>query len=200
MGLSWQEYWSELPFPSPGDLPDWGIEPVSPVSPALQADSLPLSHQGIPGSCFHFYLFNRLVTFPDLGIVALYRKCLRGPHSTLLCSHQRFKFQKWPLCEFFWPLCCGGLPSVGTLRCGWPGWLPGPTFCGGYWQLVGKTGSWHIWLHGQRSPVVVLACQWVGRIFKDWLWGHKSSGIYVGPLVSGAEAQGILGLVLSNSG
>ena len=32
--------------------------------------------------------------------------------------------------------------------------------------------------------MVVLACQWVGRIFKDWLWGHKSSGIYVGPLVS----------------
>ena len=35
-----QEYWSELPFPSPGDLPDAGIERTSPVSPALQADSL----------------------------------------------------------------------------------------------------------------------------------------------------------------
>ena len=33
-----QEYWSGLPFPSPGDLPDPGIEPRS---PALQADSLP---------------------------------------------------------------------------------------------------------------------------------------------------------------
>ena len=33
-----QEYWSGLPFPSPGDLPDPGIEPAS---PALQADSLP---------------------------------------------------------------------------------------------------------------------------------------------------------------
>ena len=30
-----QEYWSGLPFPSPGDLPDPGVEPVSPVSPAL---------------------------------------------------------------------------------------------------------------------------------------------------------------------
>ena len=30
-----QEYWSGLPFPSPGDLPDPGIEPASPVSPAL---------------------------------------------------------------------------------------------------------------------------------------------------------------------
>ena len=38
MGFSRQEYWSGLPFPSPGDLPDPGIEPAS---PALQADSLP---------------------------------------------------------------------------------------------------------------------------------------------------------------
>ena len=34
--------------PSPGDLPDPGIEPVSPESPALQVDSLPLSHRGSP--------------------------------------------------------------------------------------------------------------------------------------------------------
>ena len=38
MGFSRQEYWSGLPFPSPGDLSDPGIEPGS---PALQADSLP---------------------------------------------------------------------------------------------------------------------------------------------------------------
>ena len=37
MGFSRQEYCSELPFPSPGDLPGLGIEPGS---PALQADSL----------------------------------------------------------------------------------------------------------------------------------------------------------------
>ena len=42
-----QEYWSGLPFPSPGDLPDSETEPVS---PALQADSLPLSHQRSPDS------------------------------------------------------------------------------------------------------------------------------------------------------
>ena len=42
MGFSRQEYWSELPFPSPGDLPDPGMEPKSPT---LQADSLPLNHQ-----------------------------------------------------------------------------------------------------------------------------------------------------------
>ena len=35
MGLPGQEYWSGLPFPSPGDLPDPGIEPASPTSSAL---------------------------------------------------------------------------------------------------------------------------------------------------------------------
>ena len=38
MGFSKQEYWSGMPFPPPGDLPDPGIEPGS---PALQADALP---------------------------------------------------------------------------------------------------------------------------------------------------------------
>ena len=42
MGFSGQEYWSGLPFPSPGDLPDPGIEPRS---PALKADSLYLSYR-----------------------------------------------------------------------------------------------------------------------------------------------------------
>ena len=37
MGFFRQEYWSELPFPSPGDLSDPGIEPVSLLSPALAA-------------------------------------------------------------------------------------------------------------------------------------------------------------------
>ena len=43
MGFSRQEYWSGLPFPSPGDLPDPGIEPGS---PALQADALPSEPPG----------------------------------------------------------------------------------------------------------------------------------------------------------
>ena len=46
MGFSRREYRSELLFPPPGDLPDQKIEPTSPVAPALQAGSLPLSHQG----------------------------------------------------------------------------------------------------------------------------------------------------------
>ena len=46
MGFSRQEYWSGLPCPSAGDVPDPGIELTSPVSPALQVGSLPLSHWG----------------------------------------------------------------------------------------------------------------------------------------------------------
>ena len=42
-----QKYWSGLPFLNPGDLPDPGIESVSPVSPALQVDSLPTEPSGV---------------------------------------------------------------------------------------------------------------------------------------------------------
>ena len=45
IGFSRQEYWSGLPFPSPGDLPDPGIEPGSSV---WQADPLPSEPPGKP--------------------------------------------------------------------------------------------------------------------------------------------------------
>ena len=45
LGFSGQEHWSGLPFPPPGDLPDPGIEPRS---PALQTDSLLMSHWESP--------------------------------------------------------------------------------------------------------------------------------------------------------
>ena len=49
MGFSRQEYWSGLPFPSPGYLPDPGIKPGS---PALQADALPTEPSGKPRDSF----------------------------------------------------------------------------------------------------------------------------------------------------
>ena len=51
IGFSRQEYWSELPFPSPGHLPNPGFKLVSPESPALQAGSLP---SGKPPSILYF--------------------------------------------------------------------------------------------------------------------------------------------------
>ena len=47
-GISQAEHWCGLPFPTPGDIPNPGIELVSLVSPALQMDSLLWSHQGSP--------------------------------------------------------------------------------------------------------------------------------------------------------
>ena len=52
MPFSRKEYWSGLPRPPPGDLPDPGIEPMSLVSYALQAASLALSHKG----CTYIYI------------------------------------------------------------------------------------------------------------------------------------------------
>ena len=48
MGFSSQEYWSGLPYPSPGDLPDPGIEPMPLMSPELEAGSLALAPLGKP--------------------------------------------------------------------------------------------------------------------------------------------------------
>ena len=57
MGFFSQEYWSELPFPPPGDLPDPGIEPASPASLALQADFfLTAEPSGKPLCFIHFII------------------------------------------------------------------------------------------------------------------------------------------------
>ena len=58
MGFSRQEYWSGLPLPSPGDLPDPGIEPRS---PALQADALPSEPPGKPSGRVVFVYFHMWV-------------------------------------------------------------------------------------------------------------------------------------------
>ena len=46
------ESWTGLPFPPPGHLPDPGIKHKSPVSPALQADSLPAEPPGKPPEAY----------------------------------------------------------------------------------------------------------------------------------------------------
>ena len=63
MEFSRQEYWSGLPFPPPGDFPDPRIKPAS---PALQVDSLPLSHQ----ESHLIYLYQKALSY-----VALERIC-----------------------------------------------------------------------------------------------------------------------------
>ena len=67
LGFSRQEYWSGLPFPPPRDLSDPGIELMSPVSPTLQADSLPLSRWQT--LWHHSSLFNSPTRQPHHGSV-----------------------------------------------------------------------------------------------------------------------------------
>ena len=62
VGLSRQEYWSGLPFPPQGELPNPGIEPESAVSPALALHFLPLSHLRSPQHSLQlYYIISRLM-------------------------------------------------------------------------------------------------------------------------------------------
>ena len=75
MGYSRQEYWSSLPFPPAGDLPNPGIKPVSLVSPAWQVDSSPLHHLGSPDKTETYY------------IKQLFKKKKKGPISLQLSNN-----------------------------------------------------------------------------------------------------------------
>ena len=88
MGFFRQEYWSGLPFPSPGDLPDPGIKPVSPVAPALQADSLPSEPPG----------YISIITLNVSGFNApTKRQRLTGWMKTCACMHFHLPHHSaWP--------------------------------------------------------------------------------------------------------
>ena len=68
MEFSLEAYWSGSPFPSPGDLPDTGIEPGS---PSLQADSLPSEPPGKPRYTYTpvaAVVVSHLGPFPETGM------------------------------------------------------------------------------------------------------------------------------------
>ena len=67
------EYWSGLPLPSPGDLPDPGIEPRS---HALQADALPSE---IPGKPIHTIFFMHLTVDEHVGCFLYHGYCKNAP-------------------------------------------------------------------------------------------------------------------------
>jgi len=62
MGFPWQEYWSGLPFPPPGDLPDPGIETVSLASPTLAGRFFTTKPPGKPLSPRNFKRRDRIKT------------------------------------------------------------------------------------------------------------------------------------------
>ena len=88
MGFSMQEYWSGLPFPSPGDLPDPGIEPGS---PALEADTLTSERPGKP---------------PEQDILCKFSSNT-GTHPWASIYRQLKLFQNhWHLITHYWTLHC----------------------------------------------------------------------------------------------
>ena len=91
MGFSRQEYWSGLPFPSPGDLPDPGIEPESPV---LRADALPSEPPGKHYYLTHYYPPNTifgmgllLYFYPTVHFVLMESSKNRGTGDLLGIDH-----------------------------------------------------------------------------------------------------------------
>ena len=90
MEVSRQEYWSGLPFPSPGDLPDPGIEPGS---PALQADALPSEPPGKPSKCrFLTCLWEvHLVDSEWVPESSIFNTWVQNPKSTVTKSHISFR-------------------------------------------------------------------------------------------------------------
>ena len=139
MGFSRQEYWSGLPFPPPGDHPNPGTEPTSPVSPALQADSLPTKPLGKPLVHLHqekkrMYISYQYSKLPSSGHrpssfspswLLWIHQSLRATENRIpspeLWSHNNYKMAPhssvpaWRIPGTGQP---GGLPSMGSHRVG----------------------------------------------------------------------------------
>ena len=76
MGFSRQEYWSRLPFPSPGDLPDPGIEPVS---PALAGRFFTTKPPGKPLFCKEIILICTILIITLFSVLRKLKKIQKIP-------------------------------------------------------------------------------------------------------------------------
>ena len=108
-----QEFWSRLPFSSPGDLPDPGIQPAS---PPWQAGSLPLSHLGSLHRNYYLIheasLVAQAVKNPpakqEMWILSLGRE---DPLEKEMATQYSSSILAW---EIPWTEELGGLPSIGS--------------------------------------------------------------------------------------
>ena len=81
LGFSRQEYWSGLPYPSPGDLPNPGIKPISWASPELQAGYLPTEPpEKPPVASYILYIYVRIYNLSVLSFV--------DGHTWFICTNQ----------------------------------------------------------------------------------------------------------------
>ena len=103
MGFSRQEYWSGLSCPPPEALPHPEIKPKSPAAPALQVDSLPLSHQGSPltfilDSKYHYFL---------LLLSTWHQWIPQNQEQSLCCVHPYKSMLFSPIFLILWLACLG---------------------------------------------------------------------------------------------
>ena len=85
MGIFRQEYWSELPFPPPGDLPDPGIEPTS---PALAGGLFTTEPPGKP----YIYIYTHIHTYTHTHIYVYY---IYNINVVFLEYESQKKYLKW---------------------------------------------------------------------------------------------------------
>ena len=85
-GVSQQEYWSGLPFPTPGDLPDPGIKPASPVAPALAGKFFITEPRGKPTLLSLTQLF-----FSHIPPISLQQSSILSPQLSGLSENWFFK-------------------------------------------------------------------------------------------------------------
>ena len=103
LGLPRQECWSELPFPSPGDLPDLGNKSMS---PALQANSLPLSQLGSPKVVPSILLLSLLMAEESVFILDIFSFaalliCVISLSQVLLKVYHSFSMTFWRISFLF---------------------------------------------------------------------------------------------------
>ena len=90
MGFSRQEYSSGLPFPSPGEIPDPGIKPVSPVSPALAGRFTTTEAPGEPQFIVPFIKYMAILSDGILAVIDL-PDLIRRLYDTCVNTHTHTK-------------------------------------------------------------------------------------------------------------
>ena len=122
MGLPRQKYWSELLFPPPGHLPDPGIEPASPVSPALQVDStywvireaLPKSHLPPPNTIIFHCKSQQLLVIWFEPWKMLVSCCLFFMTAVSKCFSPFLERVEWLSLPWLWECMSAGFLKQGT--------------------------------------------------------------------------------------
>ena len=111
--FSRQEYWSGLPFPSPGYLPNPGSESSFPVSPALKVDSLPTEPMGKPTRYLESLVAQRVKRLPAMQETRVRSLGREDPLEKEMATHSSILAWRIP-----WTEEPGGLQSTGSQRVG----------------------------------------------------------------------------------